>query len=445
MDRASQLAASTRRSATSGPEAPRARAAGMRLARIAWLAIVVPAYALFAAELPAFAAWLGRMRTPGESPVTARLTPADVRTLHGWGLSLGVYVVSLVAVTLLFQLSYASVGTLLFWRRADERIALFTSLALMMLPFGFASLTLAALPANWSWLNLALSALGNGSLLFCGFVFPDGRFVPRWTRWLALALAAYYVALALSPAWQIDRSRPSLALFLAFVVIVLLLQLYRYHAVSTARQRQQTRWAVLGVTIAAVGNIAPRVLYAAVLVPRVGGSGLAYAAQLGLIMGAMLAIPFTLGVAILAAHLWDIDLLINRALVYTTLTALLGAVYAAVVVGMQALAQALTGQRQLAPVAIVASTLLIAALFEPARRWVRATIDRRFYRTRYDAARTIGTFSAAVRSEVDLAQLTARLEDVVWHTMQPTHVSLWLRQEPRPVDASTARDRSRDG
>src|SRR5439155_22358808 len=155
-----------------------------------------------------------------------------------WNLSLDFYATCMVVVSLLFQFSYAAMGVLLFWRKSDSRIALFTSFALMMLPFGFANLTLQALPPHWSWLISALSALGNASLLLCAFVFPDGRFVPPWTRWLALLMLVFWAAVASIPSWGLDRSMLSLVIFLSFVLGTIVLQFYRYRYVSKPHLNQ---------------------------------------------------------------------------------------------------------------------------------------------------------------------------------------------------------------
>jgi hypothetical protein len=141
-----------------------------------------------------------------------------------------------------------------------------------------------------------------------------------------------------------------------------------------------------------------------------------------------LPLALAIGIAILRYRLYDIDILINRALVYGTLTAVLAAVYFGVVVGVQALVGTVNREASRSPVIIVASTLLIAALFNPLRQRLQAFIDRRFYRSKYDAARTIEAFSATLRTETDLAQLSERLLEVVEETMQPASVSLWLRQ-----------------
>jgi hypothetical protein len=141
------------------------------------------------------------------------------------------------------------------------------------------------------------------------------------------------------------------------------------------------------------------------------------------------AIPIATGIAILKYRLYDIDLIINRTLVYCTLTASLALVYLASVVTLQYVFRTLTGQES--QLAIVASTLAIAALFNPLRRRVQAFVDRRFYRRKYDAAKTLEAFSGRLRNETDLDALSENLVSVVRETMQPAHVSVWLRPSGR--------------
>jgi hypothetical protein len=153
-------------------------------------------------------------------------------------------------------------------------------------------------------------------------------------------------------------------------------------------------------------------------------TGLTIGGSLGLLL-----IPLSIGAAILRYRLYDIDVIINRALVYATLTLTLALVYFGSVALLQYLLRSLTGQE--AQLTIVASTLGIAALFQPLRRRIQSTIDRRFYRRKYDAARTLEAFSARLRHDRDLGQLNAELLSVVRETMQPAHVSLWLRDGGR--------------
>jgi hypothetical protein len=140
----------------------------------------------------------------------------------------------------------------------------------------------------------------------------------------------------------------------------------------------------------------------------------------------LLPIPLSFAIAILRYRLWDVDVLINKTLVYGLLTGTLVAVYAGCIVGLQALLRGLFNQTS--EVAIVLSTLVIAALFQPLRKRIQAIIDRRFYRRKDDAARTLAAFSATLRNEVDLSKLREQLVAVVQETMQPAHVSLWLRK-----------------
>jgi hypothetical protein len=145
-------------------------------------------------------------------------------------------------------------------------------------------------------------------------------------------------------------------------------------------------------------------------------------------LGAVLiGLPAAIGVAVLRYRLYDIDVLINRTLVYGSLTALLVTVYVGSIVVLQAVFRSLTGQDS--QLTIVASTLAIAALFNPLHRRIQAFVDRRFYRRKYDAAKTVAAFSARLRDETDLAELNEELLAVVRETMQPAHVSLWLRPD----------------
>jgi hypothetical protein len=183
-------------------------------------------------------------------------------------------------------------------------------------------------------------------------------------------------------------------------------------------ERQQIKWLAYGGALV-VGAV------------FVGGVIAIWAAEVGisLIIIGLLGVPICTGVAIARYRLYEIDIVINRTLVYGALTAALVAVYFGGVATSQALMRALTGQEQQPQFAIVVSTLAIAALFNPLRRRIQSFIDRRFYRSKYDAAKTLEAFSAKLRDETDLDALSDDLVGVVRETMQPAHVSLWLRPE----------------
>jgi hypothetical protein len=150
------------------------------------------------------------------------------------------------------------------------------------------------------------------------------------------------------------------------------------------------------------------------------------------LVATLFGIPLSIGAAVLRYRLYDIDIVINRTLVYGALTATLVALYFGGVATTQAIFRALTGQQEQPQLAIVVSTLAIAALFNPLRRRIQSFIDRRFYRRKYDAVKTLEAFSARLRDETDLDALNAELVGVVQGTMQPAHVSLWLRPDPPP-------------
>jgi len=198
--------------------------------------------------------------------------------------------------------------------------------------------------------------------------------------------------------------------------------------VSTPTERQQTKWIVFGVPatiLLTIGWNLPPLLF-----PSFARPGTLYDLALAVI-NSFLLLPLILcvAIAILRYRLWDIDILINRTLVYGTLTGIVALVYLGSIIALQSLLRELFNQTS--DVAIVVSTLVIAALFQPLRRRVQAGIDRRFYRRKYDAARTVAAFTATLRNEVDLSQLREDLVAVVQETLQPAHISLWLRH-PAP-------------
>jgi hypothetical protein len=203
---------------------------------------------------------------------------------------------------------------------------------------------------------------------------------------------------------------------------------YRYAWVSDTAQRQQTKLVVFGVAVALAGSLTTVfTVEAAVDLPpeEVGSKMLSL-----LLMDAFgLLIPLSIGSAVLRSRLFDIDIVINRTLVYGSLSVMLGLVYLGGVATTQAIFRALTGQEEQPQLAIVVSTLVIAALFTPLRRRIQSFIDRRFYRRKYDARKTLEAFSGKLRDETDLSALSEDLVGVVRETMQPAHVSLWLRPD----------------
>ena len=307
-----------------------------------------------------------------------------------------------------------------------------------------------SLPAGevLAWVASWLLPVMIGSQLFYLLLFPTGRLPGRRWRWLARLAVAFIlvgaVLAALSPGAYLGALGPirnpigiegftgiykavlyvMAPLLYTAVAASLIVRLRRARGV----ERQQIKWLAYGAAAFAAG-IVLLIIPLATETPRWfewGGEAVFTLAGT--------AVPISMGVAILRYRLYDIARIINRTLVYGSLTATLALFYAGCVFSLQYAFRALTGQES--QLAVVASTLVIAALFQPLRRGVQVFIDRRFYRRRYDAAKTLEAFGARLRDEVDPGTLTDEVLGIVRETVQPTHASLWLRN---PVPDSKPR------
>jgi hypothetical protein len=405
-------------------------------ARAAWVVVAAVVLGLDIAGIPYTYAFYRQTCTGAECEELGQLTPEGVQDLQQAGISPEFYAAYVgVGLSTIVMLVFFALAAVIFWRRSEDRMALFGSFVLLV--FGGAAITgtmrdLAEFhPVFWFPVNL-LNYIGQVSFGVFFYLFPDGRFVPRWTRWLAVAAALLFV-----PDVFFEDSSLAAAtdpLFFVFIGSLVFAQVFRYRRVSTPMQRQQTKWVVFGISAALVGFMGAIFLYE--FVPAIGESG-----PLGEIVGEtivyafLLLIPLSIGVAILRSRLYDVDLVINRTLVYGSLTVALVLVYVGGVVCLQYAFRALSGQES--TLAVVASTLAIAALFNPLRRRIQAFVDRRFYRRKYDAAKTLEAFATRLRDETDLEALNDGLVGVVRETMQPEHVSLWQHPATVPEGRST--------
>lgn len=359
------------------------------------------------------------------------LTPEGVKELQELGLSPGFYAGYLgVALPVAVALVFLAVAAGIFWRRSGDRMALFASFMLVLFGGAAAAGTMHGLDDAHPALSFPaqlLEYLGQVSFGVFFYLFPDGRFVPRWTRLLAAAAALLFV-------WdvffkQLSATSPAGLFLLGFLFIfwgsLVAAQVYRYRRVSTPDQRQQTKWVIFGFAAGLTGFLAVLIPYTFILPAPTPGS-LEDMITVTLIYGFILLLPLSIGMAVLRSRLYDIDVVINRALVYGVLTLSLAAVYFGGVVSLGYVFRALSGQDS--QLVVVASTLLIAALFIPLRRRIQDFIDRRFYRRKYDAKKTLEEFGGRLRQETGLETLNAGLVSVVRETVQPSHVSLWLRK-----------------
>jgi hypothetical protein len=415
----------------SRPDAPMSatlHGRGLFLARVVWLVMFVLAIGLFFTSIPAYYDSLIKATDPSINPATLR------SNLEALGVSIDFYATYLLSLSVTSMMVWCAVGAVIFWRRSDDWMAVFTSLCLIL----FSTFTLdpdvpLALAERYSnlWLPVYLLAfLGSISFILFFFLFPDGRFVPRWMRWILIVWTAHEMAYYFFPNSVLNtyRSLPILDVVIIsiFLCIGMGSQVYRYRRVSSPVQRQQTKWVVFGIVSALLGAIGFALPLHSFPTFEQYGSLFSFVFDAG-IAGSLLLIPLSIGVAILSHRLWDVDIIINRTLVYGALTVSLALLYFGGIVVLQTVFVVLAGQES--TLAVVASTLLIAALFNPLRRRIRAFIDRRFYRNKYDARKTLEAFSTQLRNETDLEALSDDLVGVVRETMQPAHVSLWLRPE----------------
>jgi hypothetical protein len=403
------------------------------IARVGWIVLTLLILSLNVVMIPSYFAVLQSHCQPGPQCFALQLTAYDRQFLHQFGLSLGFVAAYQVILDAVSVLLCCALGALIFWRKSADRMALFC--AFMLVLFGGASLTNilqdALMPLSPAWFALigTLVFLGQTSFMIFFFLFPSGRFVPRWTRWIVLCVVLYWIYTIFFVNGLNNGSLWSPLVFIAFLLCIVGAQVYRYRRVSTSRERQQTKWVVFGFSTGIVGFVLTVVSEHAFLPPTLQQSSVLQTLVVGtLIYGFLLLIPISIAIAILRSRLYDIDIVINRALVYGLLTGILGALYAGLIIGLESLAGAITSQASGQPVALVISTLAIYALFQPVRKSIQALIDRRFYRKKYDAEKTLAAFSTVLRNEVDLNQLREQLIAVVQETMQPAHVSLWLRQ-----------------
>ena len=424
-----------------GADSTRLQGRVLVFARGVWIVGVVVVLAIFFATIPAYFASLHVVSTAVVNlSGDQQLTPAGLRQLHALGLSLDFYATYFVVTNIIFVVAWLVVGGLIFWRKSDDRMAYFASLALVIFSVSFAvGNMVVALPASW-WVPVqSVRLVGGLGLSVFFYVFPDGRFVPRWTRWL---LVGWVIHELFGDTLFINASFNPLVyfpwidvpLFIGLLVSLVVVQVYRYRRVSNTLQRQQTKWVVYGAAVAVLGFAATLVIGTLPVVADALPGPLVNIIANTALEFFLLLIPISVGLAVSRSRLWEIDIIINRSLVYGTLTVSLALIYAGCILALQTLLGSFTGGNQFA---IVGSTLVIAVLFQPLRRHIQAIIDRRFYRRKYDAARTLEAFSATLRNEVDLYELREHLLKVVEETMQPAHVSLWLRAGDRQNKSGT--------
>lgn len=374
--------------------------------------------------------------SPEQKSGIGDLLPEDAQALDALGLSVRSYALFFTMLETLVAGAYLLVGVLIFWRRSGDWFALVSAIGLMSLGTIGTPLIDSLLVEHSAWQAavFALRAIGFVFLVLFLFLFPDGRFVPRWTAGVFLLWLGYNLVWLFAPDLQpvvriVNLSARDLAVFawlLAWLCLGATIQVYRFFKVSNRVERQQTRWVVLGFAVSFIGTFFAFLFLTFIPVLRQPGPlrVLAELATFCFVLLSSIGIAVTMAVAILRYRLWDIDIVIRRTVAYSILSLILVGTYVSSVLMIQSIVAAVGGQQT--ALVTVLSTLAIAALFNPLRRWIQNFIDRRFYREKYDAERLLAAFAALARDEVDGDRLCAALAGVVQDTLQPSGISLWI-------------------
>lgn len=415
------------------------RRAALWLALGGCLAIVALTLGLFVASMPARYAALAHP----DAAVRAQLA--------SYGVSIGFYSGYLIGLQVFVTVCFVAVGVAVAALTRAAPRALFVAVTLITFGAALPGTTYAVIidrPISDVSYSL-LQGLGWFFLLLFAYLFPNGRFTPPWTRFL-LPVWAAWVGVFFVGAPAAFGSHPALVgltflIWVAWFVTGAYAQYHRYLYASGIAERYQTKWVALGFFLAIMGALVA-------VLPHIGALTFRRPelvdARYQLIATAVISlcgllIPVTIGAAILRRRLFDIDVIVNRVLVYGALSATLGGIYSLCVIALVGVGAAVTGRFSPSatnqPLTFTVATMVVAALARPLRRRVQSDINRRFYQRRYNLQRILETFGAELQHETELEQLCDHLLQTVNGTVQPAHISLWLA----PVDdGKTARSRA---
>ncbi len=394
-------------------------------ARVAWIAW---ALVLFGVVIASWPLYLELLLTVCES---CRMTPTYAQTLHSSGITTTQWAVFLFIPAIIVNLGWMGTGTVIFLLKHDDRRALILSALMIVVgvSFGGSIGSVGQQFPDWEWVNNLIGLLAFPAFVGLIYLFPNAEFKPYVLIWLLGILFVLFIPIQFeSLGFPIAYN---FVITISFVISCLVVPVYRYRKVLTFTERQQVKWVLFGIVLAMVGIATTIMLVLNASVSCDPGTPNLYCdvvQNVGYSVSPLL-IPIFIGIGILRSRLWDIDVVIRRTLQYSILTGLLALVYFGSVVLFQAVFR--TGSGDTSSLAIVLSTLIIAALFAPLRQRIQNLIDRRFYRQKYAAAQVLADFARTARDETDIHQLTTRLVEVVQETMQPEQVTLWIKEIPK--------------
>ena len=337
-----------------------------------------------------------------------------------------------LAIEITMVTTFVTAGLILFWRKKDL-FGAYLGVTLVVIGTSITgpviSTVSSVIPEAQVFL-LFLSGIGFVSLASLLYVFPDGKFIPSWSKWLMMIFVLLILVQTYVFFSELDQSESLLEIIIPMLYFSLgvISQVYRYIRVSGPVERQQTKWALVAFVLFLLVGILFNIMFpnSTNMQEPPAGTDLVgfFLFYTGLTLTTILFLVALVS-AIFRYRLYDIDILIRRSLVYSGLTVTLVLVYFGSVVLLQRLLTAFGGQQS--PVAIVISTLLIAALFNPLRGRIQNAIDRRFYRRKYDAEKTLEDYAMSARNQADLDTMTSDLVQVVRATMQPDRIGLWMK------------------
>jgi signal transduction histidine kinase len=402
------------------------------LARLGWVALVIFILGVFGVSLPGYIAQLQVVSGSGVY-VPWQLSSQSVSTLEHLGFSLGVYSACVITLIVTSTAVYLAIGGVLFWRKSDDWMALFVALMLVLLGTAGSGVMVGWNPGGWEgqfvvrFLNFLIS-IGT-ALFFC--LFPDGRFVPHWSCWLIVVwilLESIQTFFSTSP-FNWDNWPFPLSALVLFGLLGCLggSQIYRYRRLSNPVQRQQTKWVVFALVVTFMGIAGDIVVFD--VIPQLSPA-LSPPDLLSQVIGAFawnivpVVVPLAIGIAILRYRLWDIDIIINRTLVYGTLTISIVALYVLVVVGFGALLQA---QGNLG-IALLA-TGLVAVVFHPLGSRLQRAVNRLMYGDRDDPYRVLTRLGQRLEATLAPEAVLPTIVETVAQALKLPYAAIALKQD----------------
>ena len=393
--------------------------------RTAWLTLVTLTLVVLFASLPVYWMQLQTICRAASCPAWQTL-PAGAQAIQQLGFSLHVWTLIQVIVTAVLELAWLAVGVVIFWYKSEERIALVTSiyLAVFVVNLNNNLDALAAHSPGWRLPIELVTYVGGVSSLLVFYLFPDGRFVPRWTRWPTVAFCGVFALSTFFPGSLLDVSTRLGGLFLVFLAGLgcsgVGVQIYRYRRHSTLTQRQQTKWVVFGVSIAVLGLVGVNLA-----LPDVSTAPRSVLDLLGgiVVILLFLMIPCSIGIALLRSHLWDIDILINRTLVYGALTGSVVGLYILIVGYLGAIFR--TGSNLL--ISLIA-TGLVAVLFQPLRGWLQHGVNRLVYGQRDEPYAVVARLGRRLEATLAPEAVMAAIVETVAQALKLPYAAITLKQ-----------------